>query len=101
MDLYDYDYKYNIYKNPHKYGFIIDELEEFEETKDFFEFEEYNATVDGEKIDFSGTQKGTQLKTKNYDSDVLDKYMLTCIKALQNKIEVLENKIKEMEGSKC
>ena len=98
MDLYDYDYKYNIYKNPHKYGFIIDELEEYEETKDFFEFEEYNATVDGEKIDFSGTQKGTQLKTKNYDSDVLDKYMLTCIKALQNKIEVLENRIKELES---
>ena len=101
MNLYDYDYKYNIYKNPHQYGFIIDELEQLDETKDFFEFEEYNATVDGEKIDFSGTQKGTQLKTKNYDSDVLDKYMLTCIKALQNKIEVLENKIKEMEGSKC
>lgn len=100
MDLYDYDYKYNIYKNPHKYGFIIDELEEYEETKDFFEFEEYNATVDGEKIDFSGTQKGTQLKTKNYDSDVLDKYMLTCIKALQNKIEVLENRIKELESDK-
>ena len=101
MNLYDYDYKYNIYKNPHQYGFIIDELEQLDETKDFFEFEEYNATVDGEKIDFSGTQKGTQLKTKNYDSDVLDKYMLTCIKALLNKVEVLENKIKEMEGSKC
>lgn len=100
MNLYDYDYKYNIYKNPHQYGFIIDELEQLEETKDFFEFEEYNATVDGEKIDFSGTMEGEKLKTKNYDSDVLDKYLLTCIKALLNKVEVLENKINEMEENK-
>lgn len=100
MDLYEYDYKYNIYKNPHKYGFIIDELEQLEETKDFFEFEEYNATIKDNKIDFSGAMEGEKLKTKNYDSDVLDKYLLTCIKALQNKIEVLENKIKEMEGNK-
>ena len=101
MDLYEYDYKYNIYKNPHKYGFIIDELEQLEETKDFFEFEEYNATIKDNKIDFSGAMEGEKLKTKNYDSDVLDKYLLTCIKALQNKIEVLENKIKEMEENKC
>ena len=45
--------------------------------------------------------EGEKLKTKNYDSDVLDKYLLTCIKALLNKVEVLENKIKEMEESKC
>lgn len=101
MNLYDYDYKYNIYKNPHQYGFIIDELEQLEETKDFFEFEEYNATIKDDKIDFSGAMEGEHLKTKNYDSDVLDKYLLTCIKALLNKVEVLENKIKEMEESKC
>lgn len=101
MNLYDYDYKYNIYKNPHQYGFIIDELEQLEETKDFFEFEEYNATIKDDKIDFSGAMEGEKLKTKNYDSDVLDKYLLTCIKALLNKVEVLENKIKEMEEIKC
>lgn len=101
MNLYDYDYKYNIYKNPHQYGFIIDELEQLEETKDFFEFEEYNATIKDDKIDFSGAMEGEKLKTKNYDSDVLDKYLLTCIKALLNKVEVLENKINEMEENKC
>ena len=99
MDLYEYDYKYNIYKNPHKYGFIIDELEQLEETKDFFEFEEYNATFKDNKIDFSGTMNGEHLKTKNYDSDVLDKYLLTCIKALQDKVEKLENEIKEMKAN--
>lgn len=99
MDLYEYDYKYNIYKNPHKYGFIIDELEQFEETKDFFEFEEYNATFKNNTIDFSGTMNGEHLKTKNYDSDVLDKYLLTCIKALQDKVEKLENEIKEMKSN--
>ena len=99
MDLYEYDYKYNIYKKPHKYGFIIDELEELDETKDFFEFEEYNATFKDNKIDFSGTMNGEHLKTKNYDSDVLDKYLLTCIKALQDKVEKLENEIKEMKSN--
>lgn len=99
MDLYEYDYKYNIYKNPHKYGFIIDELEQLEETKDFFEFEEYNATFKDNKIDFSGTMNGEHIKTKNYDSDVLDKYLLTCIKALQDKVEKLENEIKEMKSN--
>ena len=99
MNLYEYDYKYNIYKNPHKYGFIIDELEELDETKDFFEFEEYNATFKDNKIDFSGAMNGEHLKTKNYDSDVLDKYLLTCIKALQDKVEKLENEIKEMKSN--
>lgn len=97
MNLYDYDYKYNIYKNSHKYGFIIDELEELEEAKDFFEFEEYNATVKDDKIDFSGAMEGEKLKTKNYDSNVLDKYMLTCIKALLIKVDALEKRIEELE----
>lgn len=93
MDLYEYDYKYNIYKNPHKYGFIIDELEQLEETKDFFEFEEYNATFKDNKIDFSGAMNGEHIKTKNYDSDVLDKYLLTVCKAMYKKIKELEEKI--------
>ena len=97
MNLYDYDYKYNIYKNSHKYGFIIDELEELEEAKDFFEFEEYNATVKDDKIDFSGAMEGEKLTTKNYDSNVLDKYMLTCIKALLIKVDTLEKRIEELE----
>lgn len=98
MNLYEYDYKYNIYKNPHKYGFIIDELEQFEETKDFFEFKEYNATVKNNTIDFSGSKEGEPLKTKNYDGDVLDKYLLTVCKSLYNKVEELEQKISKLEG---
>ena len=98
MNLYEYDYKYNIYKNPHKYGFIIDELEQFEETKDFFEFKEYNATVKNNTIDFSGSKEGEPLKTKNYDGDVLDKYLLTVCKSLYNKVEELEQKIAKLEG---
>lgn len=101
MKLYNYDYKYNMYKNPHKYGFIIDELEQLDETKQFFDFEEYDATVKDNKIDFSGQTEGdTEVKIKTYDSDVLDKYLLTVCKALYNKIEVLENKIKELESEK-
>ena len=93
MKLYSYDYKYNIYENPHQYGFIIDELEEFEETREFFEFEEYNATVKDDKIDFSGAMDGEALKTKTYNSDVLNKYLLTVCKAMYKKIKELEAKI--------
>ena len=93
IKLYSYDYKYNIYENPHQYGFIIDELEEFEETREFFEFEEYNATVKDDKIDFSGAMDGETLKTKTYNSDVLNKYLLTVCKAMYKKIKELEAKI--------
>lgn len=93
IKLYSYDYKYNIYENPHQYGFIIDELEEFEETREFFEFEEYNATVKDDKIDFSGAMDGEALKTKTYNSDVLNKYLLTVCKAMYKKIKELEAKI--------
>lgn len=90
IKLYNYDYKYNVYKNPHQFGFIIDELESLEETSDFFEFEELNATVKGNIIDFSGTMQGNKLKTKVYDSDVLDKYLLTVCKAMYMRIRNLE-----------
>lgn len=99
MKLYSYDYKYNIYHNRHKYGFIIDELEEYEETKDFFEFEDYNATIKNDKIDFSGSMDGEKLHTKTYNSDVLDKYLLTCIKAMHNEIKELKEEIKKLKES--
>ena len=65
---------------------------------DFFEFKEYNATVKNNTIDFSGSKEGEPLKTKNYDSDVLDKYLLTVCKSLYNKVEELEQKIAKLEG---
>lgn len=99
MDLYEYDYKYDLYKDRHQYGFLIDELEKLDRNE-FFNFEEEEAIVKGEHLDFNmenKTKKDKTIKVKKYDSDVLDKYLLTVVKALLNKIEILENKIKELE----
>ncbi|MCI9434080.1 MAG: hypothetical protein HFI86_02225 [Bacilli bacterium] len=97
LELYSYDYKYNLYENKSKYGFIIDELEKNELSKDFFDFYEKEAIVNGKELDFNLTHRketDKTIKLKNYDSDVLDKFLLTCVKAIYNKIknmEVLKN----------
>lgn len=99
MDLYEYDYKYDLYKDRHQYGFLIDELEKLDRNE-FFNFEEEEAIVKGEHLDFNlenKTKKDKTIKVKKYDSDVLDKYLLTVVKALLNKIEILENKVEKME----
>ena len=99
MDLYEYDYKYDLYKDRHQYGFLIDELEKLDRNE-FFNFEEEEAIVKGEHLDFNmenKTKKDKTIKVKKYDSDVLDKYLLTVVKALLNKIEKLENKVEKME----
>lgn len=99
MNLYEYDYKYDLYKDRHQYGFLIDELEKLDRNE-FFNFEEEEAIVKGEHLDFNlenKTKKDKTIKVKKYDSDVLDKYLLTVVKALLNKIEILENKVEKME----
>lgn len=99
MDLYEYDYKYDLYKDRHQYGFLIDELEKLDRNE-FFNFEEEEAIVKGEHLDFNlenKTKKDKTIKVKKYDSDVLDKYLLTVVKALLNKIEILENRVEKME----
>ena len=102
IELSSYDYKYSLYKDKHQYGFIIDDIETLENNDKFFKFDTLYAKVDGESLDPSimdeeGFNKDNLpencIKYKEYNSDVLDKYMLTCLKALQNKIEVLERKI--------
>lgn len=94
IKIYNYDYKYKLYNDKHQYGFIIDEIEKFDNK--FFKINKDNAIVDGEELDFNLDNKKEDseiIEVKKYDSDVLDKYLLTCIKALQNKIKELEAKI--------
>lgn len=101
IDLYSYDYKYNLYKNNHQYGFIIDEVEEKENYSKFFDFYESKAKVNGKDLDFAVDDNDEDIiSVKQYQPDTLDKYLLTCLKAMQNKIESLENKIKELESDK-
>lgn len=103
MKLHEYDYKYQIYENKHQYGFIIDELEELENCDKFFRFTETYAKVQGDKLkpslldgeEFDKNAKDI-IKYKEYNSDVLDKFMLTCMKAMQDKIDKQEKEIEEL-----
>ena len=98
MNLYEYDYKYNLYQNKHQYGFIIDEIEELDKEKKFFKITEEKAIVKGKYVNFNtegATDEDKILTFKKYDSDVLDKYLLTVCKALQYKIDELEIQIKK------
>ena len=100
MKLYEYDYKYDLYKNRHQYGFIIDELQKLN-GNEFFDFEEEEAIVKGEHLDFNLDNKSTDdetIKVKSYNSDVLDKYLLTVAKGLLAKIEILEQKVFDLEN---
>lgn len=101
MKLYEYDYKYDLYKNRHQYGFIIDELQKLN-GNEFFDFEEEEAIVKGEHLDFNLDSKSTDdetIKVKSYNSDVLDKYLLTVVKGLLAKIEILEQKVLDLENN--
>ena len=100
IKLYSYDYKYNLYKNKHQFGFIIDDIEKLDNYNKFFDFQSSVAKVEGNEIDFSSYDGYTEenkpddcIVVKKYDSDVLDKYLLTLCKAMQNKIDKLEEKI--------
>ena len=105
INIYSYDYKYGLYSNhPHQYGFLIDEIEEQNGYSDFFNFHEEKGFVQDGFINHNmdDWKKGAQIiKLKKYDTDVLDKYLLTCVKALQNKIDKLiaKSKVLESEGA--
>lgn len=103
MKLYNYDYKYRMYKDKHQYGFIIDDIEELDNGNKFFRFDTLHAKIeDGNRLnpsvmdddDFDINKLDDSYITyKEYDADVLDKYMLACLKAMQQKINQLEEKL--------
>lgn len=97
IDIYSYDYKYKLYDKKHQYGFIIDEIEKQKDYDKFFDFRVDKAKVNKDKtLDFDTTDINKEdeiIEVKKYDSDVLDKYLLTVCKALLYKIDELERKI--------
>lgn len=101
IDIYSYDYKYDLYNKRNQYGFIIDEIEKNKGYDKFFDFHSEMANIYGEHLDFSMEDIGIipdgKIEVKQYDRDVLDKFLLTCIKALQDKIDKLERQIKKEE----
>lgn len=103
INLYHYDYKYKINDYDNNYGFIIDELEENELTKKFFNFEDNKAvitennTLDEELATREDNQEEV-INYKRYDNDVLIKYLLTVCKAQQKCIENLQNDVNELKS---
>lgn len=96
MNLYSYDYKYNLYKDPHQYGFIIEELEKLDKDHEFFKLYDEKAIVHGKSLDFNldnKTKKDKVIKLKRYDTDALDKYLLTICKAMLQKINKIEEEL--------
>lgn len=96
INIYSYDYKYKLYDKDHQYGFIIDEIEQQNNYDKFFDFNVYKAIINKDKtLDFditSATKEDEIIEVKKYDSDVLDKYLLTVCKALLYRVEELERR---------
>lgn len=103
IDMTTYNYKYNLYNKPEQYGFIIDDIEKIEGYDKFFDFQSDSAAIVDKSLIFGWEDTDEdytdyeKIEVKKYNSDVLDKYMLTCIKALHNKIQVLEEEIKTLK----
>jgi hypothetical protein len=96
MNLYTYDYKYDLYDNKSQYGFIIDEIEDDDKKHNFFDIVSEKAWTRGRYIDFDMSSVPENDETvnvidiKNYNRDAFTKYLLTCIKGLQQEIEQLK-----------
>lgn len=100
IDIYSYDYKYDLYLNRHQYGFIIDEVEKQDNYDEFFDFTSEKAKVFDEHLDFSmeeGDDQDKIITVKQYDRDVFTKYLLTCLKALQDKINKQDEEMRELK----
>ena len=100
LNIYDYEYKYKgLYDRQKQYGFIIDEIEKIDNK--FFDIKEEKARIKNKSIDFGDPHaKGKKITVKNYNPDVLDKYLLTVCKAQQMKIDELEKRLEKLEGGK-
>lgn len=105
MNIYEYDYKYDGIKekNKHDFGFIIDELEETNTlSKYVLNYDRYGKIKNNKLIpykkgidaeDYNPQEDGYNFKYKEWDRDTYFKLSLLMIKALQEKIEKLEERL--------
>ena len=98
ISIYNYKYKYNIHPKEEQYGFIIDDLLENKLANKFLYFkDETVGLMPDKRLDYSADEENNPreldiIHFKRYDEETLVKYLLVCLKALQNKIERLEGK---------
>ena len=106
INFYTYDYKYKgINDNNNDFGFIIDEIEENETLSKYYKNYSKEGYIDKDKNMFPKREgmiyeNMEHINYKVWDRDAYLKMNMVLIKSLQNKIEELEKRIKEMEGNK-
>ena len=101
IKLYTYDYKYDISEFKNQYGFIIDDLLDNENAKRFLYFKDEKAVIKNNQLDYLLAEEEPDnnniINFKRYDEEILVKYLLTTNKALLNRIEELEERVKKLE----
>ena len=106
INFYTYDYKYKgINDKNNDFGFIIDEIEENETLSKYYKNYSKEGYIDNDKNMFPKREgmiykNMEHINYKVWDRDAYLKMNMVLIKSLQNKIEELEKRIKEMEESK-
>ena len=102
INMYKYEYKYNLSEHQDQYGFLIDELEEQEQklNTQFFHITKEEASIDDQgKIHLNPDemkQEDEFIEVARYNQEIFSKYLLIVCKALQQKIQQLEKEIKEI-----
>ena len=95
VNVYDYDYKYSNLENP--YGFIIDEIEDTDTLKKYFEsFEVEKEIVNGELLPKNDESKET-IKVKEWNRDSYIKGMFIVMKSMQEQIEKQQEEIEKLK----
>lgn len=97
IKLYDYRYKYNIHPKKDQFGFMIDDLLDNELANKFFYFKDEKAGVNKNNyLDYyagvENPEKMPIINFKRYDEETLIKYLLVVCKALQQKVNKMEEK---------
>lgn len=104
IDLYNFDYKYDINSYENNYGFIIDFIKENDKTNKFFNFNQYKAVVNENKtLDEAKAQEEPDneniIEYERYSEESLVKYLLTICKAQQKQIDELNERLTTLEES--
>ena len=96
INLYKYNYKYAGFgKKENRFGFIIDEIEQIPGYENWFSFtDEVGYLKDGEVLK-GMNEDGKKIEYKVYENETYDKFMLTVVKGLLNKINHLEKEIEK------
>ncbi len=105
MNLYSFDYKYmGISEDKHDFGFIIDELESLPNIGQYvkhYSVQKYikdDTLIPDWKIKEEDVSEYEPLNIKEWDSSSYIKTSFLMIKALQEKIDLLEERLSKLEG---